>query len=320
MAKKLRYGKKTLPKTRTLALATPRTLATTTPRTLAERKAQVLFPSEKKAKGRELSIPTAQETSGRSTKGKAGSKKAGAKGSGGSAANRTDGDEETESAAEDRKPKGVVRSSVVVQMLESLGMSTEEAEAAVLESQLSQDNPRVNQSGASLSRRDSGTGFGSGNAGGSGKRSKRATPKQSAPQPAGGGGQRTLSLPASPGGGGKPLSLPASPSKPLALPSSKAGIVAKPQEALPTPPESFSGMKASGFTRFVEQVVRSLAQPPEKAQGAEAKRSQVMKKALLEGELGKAVDALVANRIEFEDETERQKTYSWLERMIRKIQ
>lgn len=137
----------------------------------------------------------------------------------------------------DSKPKGVVKSQTVVSLLVSAGYSQSDAEAIVMSAQLSQNNPRVPQTGAAVNRRDGGAGFGRGSSGGgsSAKRGKKRAAAQDEPAPA----RATKQSARSPGGGGKPLqlenrkkplALPSSPSRPLALPSSsgKMGIAQLP--------------------------------------------------------------------------------------------
>jgi len=297
------------------------------PAQLAKRPAGTLAkPAPKTIELRPASDKAAKAGKAKSKKGKASS--------GGSAANRTD--ESTESEIEDRKaPSGVVLSSRVVDMLVSLGLSKDDAEEITAQAQLSQDNPRVGTSGP-VNRRDGGAGFGRGGGGGGGGRPpKRGGKADPAPAPKfRTGTSKPLALPASPGGGGKPLALPASPGgggKPLALPAPKSsGLTAQNPVAPPTSaetkaqidkiPPSILRAQAIGAVRGIEDLVRTIFEPAEATTKKALRAEEAIKKATAEGEIGKVIDLLTANAIEFEDEADKKKTYSWLERMIRKIQ
>jgi len=335
MAKVLRYGKKTAKPDRTLATVQPRTVATVQGKQLAKRDSAALFPSERAArsgKGGSLSTYDANGNpiGGRGTAGKAGKEKSGGASGGGTMANRTDEEDENGSETAERKgPKGVIRSSVVVQMLMAAGMSQDQAEEMAMSAQLSQDNPRVSATGTA-SRRDGGTGFGRGGSGGT-RRAKPSPRKKAVSEqtelalPSSGSKPQPLALPSS-GSKPQPLALPSSGSKPqpLALPSSGGkppGALGVASDLPPVEaPPSLASTQARGILRRVEQALRNFGQPPDVGLAISARRDKAVKKAAAEGEIGKAIDALVANRIEFETPEERAQTFSWLERMIRKIQ
>jgi len=79
-------------------------------------------------------------------------------------------------------------------------------------------------------------------------------------------------------------------------------------------------MKASFLVRALEGVARRAAQPLDRRKKIDARADQAFRSALFRGEVGKAIDALTSNQIEFETPEERQETFSWIERMLRKIQ
>jgi len=284
------------------------------PAQLAKRPSGTLAkPSPKTIELRPASDKAAKAGKAKTKKGKASS--------GGSAANRTD--ESTESEIEDRKaPSGVVLSSRVVDMLVSLGLSKDQAEEITAQAQLSQDNPRVGTSGP-VNRRDGGAGFGRGGGGrGGGRPPKRGGKADPSPAPQfRTGTSKPLALPASPGGGGKPLALPAPKSSgltaqnPVAPPTS-----AETKAQIEKIPPSILRAQAIGAVRGIEDLVRTIFEPAEATTKKALRAEEAIKKATAEGELGKVIDLLTANAIEFEDEADKKKTYSWLERMIRKIQ
>jgi len=250
--------------------------------------------------------------------GKSSVKKGGTK-SGGSAANRTDGEETSGEKPPQKLSTLLVRGDRVAELLGG----GEDAEAMVRQYALFQGNPR-SKVGGTANRREGGTGYGAG------KSSRRAaapsakptSPKQ--PQP-----ERTpLALPSP---GAKPLALPAPGAKPLALPApGTSGLTAQKPLAAPTSPEvqaqidkippSIVRAQAIGIVRGVEDIVRSIFEPTEATTKKAMRAEQAIKKAGASGEIGKVIDLMAANAIEFEDEADKAKTYSWLERMIRKIQ
>jgi len=334
MAKNLRYGKKTYKPDRTLALASPKTLATTTSKALVKKGEKTLFPSEKAArtpKGGSLSTFDANGqpiSPGGSASGGKGKKGGGRSiGSGGSMASRTDEEEEEggTSSAQVEVPKGVVRSSAVVQMLIGLGLDKAAAVQLALRNQLSQSNPRVGSSGL-VSRRAGGAGFGRGQSSGAKpKRTKTATPSPDSPK------GKPLALPDSPKGKplalpdspkGKPLALPDSPKgKPLALPGKASAISAEETaEQIANIPPSLLRAQATGIIRSIEDVVRTIFEPVEMSAKKSERAQAAIKTAAAAGEVGKVLDLVASNAIEFETPEERKKTFSWLERMIRKIQ
>jgi len=218
-----------------------KTLATTGKKTLATKPGQVLFPSEKRVSGKTLATVPAKKGELATTKtGKSTVKgKKGETGDSRVSGGREPGKEETResesgsTSEEKRKAKGVVRSSAVVEMLVSLGVSPDEAEEMALSAQLSQSNPRLSTSGP-VNRRDGGAGFGRGS--GSGGKTRRARSGE-APAPA--QTRRMRETPALPAPASRPAlpapasrpALPAPASRP-ALPSpGKMGLVAGGQSA-----------------------------------------------------------------------------------------
>jgi len=259
--------------------------------------------------------------------GKSSAKQGGPK-SGGSAASRTDEEESGGEKPPQKLSTLLVRGDVVADLLGG-GPS---AEAIVRQNALFQGNPRK-KVGGMASRREGGTGYGAGRSASRKASTKPRTetpspaptpPKSSKPQP--------LALPSS-GSKPQPLALPSSGSKPqpLALPSSGAsGLTAQNPVAAPTSPQvqaqidkippSILRAQAIGVVRGVEDIVRTIFEPMEASTKKAKRAEEAIKKASASGEIGKVIDLLAANAIEFEDEADKTKTYSWLERMIRKIQ
>jgi len=287
-------------------------LATTGSRALAKKPGQVVFPSEKKVSGRE--IVTAKKAEIVQTSGKSSSKKgSGTKGdtnvSGGRDTSK-DGSEVGSEVGSEKPPQKLstllVRGDVVASLL---GGGTQ-AEEVVRSNALFQGNKRVQQSGATLSRRESGTGYGSGTSGGgTRRRSTTATTAQEKRV------REKLALPASPGGGGKPLALPASPGgggKPLALPASKKSNIASvsKEAAVDLAQKGEAGLIEAGRMNPVAMVAS------ESLQGAKRNFEQV-KELWKRGDYDQAVSLATENPLYFGNQVAR--VQNWLTAKLKKL-
>jgi len=311
-----------------------KTLATTGPKTLAKRPGQVVFPSEKKVSGREIVpaqkgeiVPAKGKTSGRKGKGSKGDTNV-------SGGRDTSGESGSESGSE-KPPQKLSTLLVRGDIVASLLGGGDGAEAIVRENALFQGNKRVEQTGATLNRREGGTGYGRG---GGGKRRTKAgatpAPAQTKrvrnpalPSPGGGGeplllgdkpagGSKRPALP-SPGGGGEPLLLgdkPASGSKRPALPSpggggKPLGLVAK-EAATDLAQKSEMGLTEAGKMNPVAMIASASLQ------GAKENFSQV-KDLWKQGKYEEAVSLATENPLNFGSAAA--KVQNWISAQIKKL-